>query len=415
MTRIPSLKSQRGAVAVAFILFSVLLLGFVAFAMDVGRLYVGKAELQNAADSCALAAAGALTGANLNQLQAAEAYGMTTGSRNLSGMQEAPASIGAADVTFAQTLNGAYRTRGEIASADVLKMAYVRCVATETGIPPIMIQVLNLLPGQSVGATTLRASAVASLEPSMSNCALPLAICQSDIQGKPAGTWIQGVFENSQNIRGAFKWVQFSGKESNKQFEDMMTGPGMCDLNKYDRVSSGPGGRESLNTAWNSRFGIYKNGAGNPGPGTALPDATGWIYDPDYSPAQLPAHGQAKDAYDEFITRRSQAVKHQIEPDQYRFPSGGGYKWTADGNFNHNNNRRLVTGPVVNCNDLARNGTADIIDWACYLMLKPALKNGATVWIEYRGPAGDPSSGCVTSGAPAGGSGNGPKVPALVQ
>lgn len=410
---------ERGAVAVTFILFSILLLGFVAFALDVGRLYVSKAELQNAADSCALAAAGALTGSNLNQLQAAEDYGVTAGSRNLISMQAAPAPVTAADITFSQALNGPFKARGDVASADVLKMRYVKCLLTEEDINPLMIQVLNLLEGQHAGPSLVRASAVAGLEPSKSNCALPLAICSADVAGAGGsgwadpGKWIQGVFENNQNIQGAFKWVQFTGKESNKQFEDMLSGAGMCDLNKYDKVSSGPGGRESLNTAWNSRFGIYKSGAGNPSPADAIPDGTGWIYDPDYTPKQLPASGLAQNAYDEFIAKRSSLVKHQTTTD-YKFP-GGSYSWTGDGNFNPNSSRRLVTGPIVDCNQLAKNGTADIIDWACYLMLKPALKNGVTVWLEFRGLASDPSAGCVTSGAPGGSGAGGPKVPTLVQ
>lgn len=70
-------QKEDGAVAASFIILAVLLLGMVGFAMDVGRLYVSKAELQNAADACALAASAALTGTNANQLVIAENYGMT--------------------------------------------------------------------------------------------------------------------------------------------------------------------------------------------------------------------------------------------------------------------------------------------------------------------------------------------------
>lgn len=406
--------SQRGAVAVSFILLIIVLLGFVGFALDAGRLYVSKGELQNAADSCALAAAGALTGANANQLQAAEDYGIAVGTRNYVGMQAGASNIAAADITFSETLDGDFKARSAILAADVLKMAYVRCLLKEENISPLLVHIVNLIPGQSVGLSTVSASAFASLAPSISNCALPLAVCKKDIEGKPVGTWLQGVFENNQNIQGAFKWVQFTGKESNKQFEDMLTGTGMCNLNAYDTVSSGPGGRESLNTAWNTRFGIYKSGAGNPQPtgnNAAIPDGTGWIYDPDSSPAQLPAHGGARDAYDEFVIKRTEAIKHQTTAE---YPLDNPYDWTDDSNFKPANYRRLVTGPIVDCDLLASNGTAEIIDWACYLMLKPALKNGITVWIEYRGIA-DISSGCVTSGAPGGPAAGGPKVPALVR
>ena len=406
---------QSGAVAVSFILLIVILLGFVGFALDAGRLYVSKAELQNAADSCALAAAGALTGSSTSQLLTAEDYGIAAGTRNLVGMQGSAVAISSADITFSETLNGTYKTRAAIAAGDILKMEYVRCLLSEQNIPTLLIHIVNMLSGQSIGPSTVKAAAIGSLAPSISNCALPLAVCQKDIAGKPKGTWLQGKFENNQNIQGAFKWVQFTGKESNKQFEDMLTGTGMCNLNAYDTVSSGPGNRESLNTAWNTRFGIYRSGAGNPQPSgsnAAIPDGTGWIYDPDYSPAQLPAHGQAKDAYDEFVVKRSQAKKHQLDPSEYKIDNP--YAWADDSYFQAANNRRLVTGPIVDCDLLASNGTAPIIDWACYLMLKPALKNGVNVWIEYRGLA-DISSGCVTSGAPGGPSGGGPKVPTLMQ
>ena len=56
-----------------------------------------------------------------------------------------------------------------------------------------------------------------------------------------------------------------------------------------------------------------------------------------------------------------------------------------------------------------------MLGWACYLMLNPVFSPGDTMYLEYRGLAGSPSSGCVTSGAPGGPTAGGPKVPALVQ
>jgi len=48
---------QRGAVAIITGLAMVVLVGFAGLALDGGRLYLTKTELQNAADACALAAA----------------------------------------------------------------------------------------------------------------------------------------------------------------------------------------------------------------------------------------------------------------------------------------------------------------------------------------------------------------------
>ncbi|MCW8917682.1 MAG: Tad domain-containing protein [Gammaproteobacteria bacterium] len=53
---------QRGAILVMTVLFLVILLGFAALALDLGRLYVLRTEMQNAADAAALAAAAELDG-----------------------------------------------------------------------------------------------------------------------------------------------------------------------------------------------------------------------------------------------------------------------------------------------------------------------------------------------------------------
>ena len=48
---------QRGAVIVTVLMLLLLLLGFMAFALDLGRLFIVRSELQTAMDACALAAA----------------------------------------------------------------------------------------------------------------------------------------------------------------------------------------------------------------------------------------------------------------------------------------------------------------------------------------------------------------------
>ena len=52
----PTRQAQRGAVAIIVGLTLAVLVGFAGLAIDGGRLYVNKTELQNAADACALAA-----------------------------------------------------------------------------------------------------------------------------------------------------------------------------------------------------------------------------------------------------------------------------------------------------------------------------------------------------------------------
>ena len=57
-------RRQRGAAAVLVALCMPVMLGLVALALDLGRAYGLKAEMQNAMDACALAASAAVTGAN---------------------------------------------------------------------------------------------------------------------------------------------------------------------------------------------------------------------------------------------------------------------------------------------------------------------------------------------------------------
>lgn len=58
------------------------MIGIAGLALDLGQLYVAKAELQNAADACALAAAQSLSGSDGKQLQIGEAAGLTTAQRH---------------------------------------------------------------------------------------------------------------------------------------------------------------------------------------------------------------------------------------------------------------------------------------------------------------------------------------------
>lgn len=397
-------RPQGGAVAVSFALLIIVLLGFIGFSLDVGRLYVSRAELQNAADTCALAASGALTGANANQLLVAESYGITAGTRNLVGMQGTAANITSANITFSQTLNGTYLGRTAVAAGNVLNMFYARCTITEANIPTLLVHVVNLLPGQNIGPSTVKVTAVAGLEPSKSNCALPLAICEADIAGKPPGTWIQGLFQSGGGISGAFKWVEFPGYTQNSDLQGLLEGAGQCDLNSSKTVGSAPGVKEVIVRSWNTRFGIYR--PSGPDATGAPPDLTGWVYDPT-------TYSQAFNAMPDFLNKRAQSTpKHQSNAN-YNLPNPN--DWATDAQYQNGQDRRLTVGPVVDCNALASNGTAVIKSWACYLMLNPVFNPGDYMYLEYRGDADDISSGCVTSGAPGGPTAGGPKVPTLVQ
>ena len=80
MKRLCHQVNQRGAVAVLVALMLVVLIGAAGIVLDLGRLFVAKTELQNAADACALAAARELaTPSTLAVLTLAENAGITVG------------------------------------------------------------------------------------------------------------------------------------------------------------------------------------------------------------------------------------------------------------------------------------------------------------------------------------------------
>jgi Flp pilus assembly protein TadG len=82
------LKSrQHGAVAIIVAICLTLLIGMIGLVVDLGHMFIIKTELQNAADSCALAAARELDG-TAESLERAEKTGITVGQRNNVDLQK---------------------------------------------------------------------------------------------------------------------------------------------------------------------------------------------------------------------------------------------------------------------------------------------------------------------------------------
>ena len=79
---------QQGAVIITVALALLFLLGFMGIALDFGRLFIAKNELQTAMDSCALAAAQELDGQSTALTRATRA-GQTAGNLNAVDLQSA--------------------------------------------------------------------------------------------------------------------------------------------------------------------------------------------------------------------------------------------------------------------------------------------------------------------------------------
>ena len=96
-------SQQKGAVIVTVALLLLMLLGFIGFALDFGKLFVVKGELQTAMDSCALAAAQELD-LQPTAIDRARSAGRTAGNLNAvnfqSGSWSGQGQLVDAEITF---------------------------------------------------------------------------------------------------------------------------------------------------------------------------------------------------------------------------------------------------------------------------------------------------------------------------
>lgn len=419
-----SQHGQRGAVAIIVALSLAVLVGFAGLALDLGRLYVNKTELQSAADACALAAAAQLT-CDLSAgpcpsafLLNAENAGIFAGSQNKKDFQAGTITIAASDVRFYSALapNSAYRSRAAGAAPD---SKFAMCIARANGIVPWFMGVLG------IGASNVNATAVATLAPGQAFCnAAPMGVCTQSTSGPDygytVGQWIASAFtsgngaNSNDNLTGNFRWVDFTPNAGgNNEIRDQLASTAqVCGIKVGDNIQQ-PGQQQGAKSAYNTRFGIYPNGANAYTPATAPPDFTGYAY-PNKAPGN-PVIGIGTSAFNNFQTK--QTTHTPFTSNEYGVNGAGG-------NFNGNpissaqhqaygQNRRVVAVPFIDCN---AGNTVPIKGMACVLMLNP-MSNGAngTIYLEYRGSATAASSPCASFGLPGGSSGNGPFVPTLVQ
>ncbi|WP_332777747.1 pilus assembly protein TadG-related protein [Polaromonas sp.] len=422
-------QRQRGAIAIMFGLTVAVLIGFAGLAIDLGRFFVIKAELQNAMDACALAAASQLRPGqnNPNALIKAIAYGrvFSTGGvddpataplegniaaiKNRANFQSAVVDIAADQITFSNTLAGPYETS---ASANFNTAAFVKCTYPLAGLPIFFMRVLNPL----LSTQTVTAMAAATLAPSSTTCAIPVAVCLQPGSsaatnfGLTPGQWLTiPVGPGSPYGTGNFGWIDFTPPGGGAtELADLLTGAGQCALELGDAVGQ-PGSISSLDVAWNSRFGLYKPGAGNPQVTTAVPDVTGYSYDTTTWPAGANAYaGVSAGAFN------YQDASVNNRPYQFVPPN----PYTALTQAQHQSfggTRRVTVAPVVDCSvwNLPPPGGANPIleGWACVLMLNP-LFDGVNPSLEFLGLSTSPNSLCSSIGEPGT---FGPLVPQLVQ
>lgn len=431
-------RRQRGAVAIITALAMVVLVGFAGLALDGGHLYLTKTELQNAADSCALAASYELTGSPIaaESFTRAENAGKTVGAENrvdFQGNGIAPADI---DVSFSTALDGASWVAAAAASG---ASKYVRCTIARDGIAPWFMQVLGF------GEQTVNAFATATLAPSQNNCAIPMGLCVTP--GSPApnfgyvkGDWYSMNFKESgggtaDNLTGNFRWVDFDPSTQTpgcsgggaQELACLFEGAGQCNLPPSGPLTCSSSGNssptpgcvgqtgniQSLSKAFNSRFGICQGGTCTDGDlKSAPPDFTGLAYNTTNWAPGRDAYKGSSGGQPNFVGARNSHLQVQSS----ELPNGTS-RASATQMVSFGADRRLVTVPFLDCASFGGSQHAPIRGYACILLLAPYKKLGSDVVVaaEYLGASNEPGSPCATSGAVGSSSSVGPLVPALVQ
>lgn len=425
--------TQGGAVAIVVAIALIAMVGIVGLALDLGKLYVARAELQNAADACALAAVHSLNGATTRQLEIAEAAGLTTALRHKVQFQNNTVSLRQnASIEFAERAEGSWLLKNGLGPGDpsILRMRHARCTINETGIETWFIHVLNALPGVAIGTQQVAASAVASLLSSQTTCAIPVAICAEQLTANPqVGQWIRGVNSPSDDSTSNFRWVDLnlsSKNNSTRDIADILAGNGACELPVTGMEVGTSGARVGLSNEWNTRFGIYQGGGYSAEKNS--PDLSGYAYTSVTWPAN--PNGSRSNAFEDFVSKRSSNTPYQGDSlAGLKTGSGPGLKASL---VDYGSLRRVAPAPVVSCNEFQQ-GTkkAPIQYWACMFMLHPINRgagggsgngngkntkppaNDEYMYLEYRGKASDPGSPCASTGLPGDATGNGPLVPTL--
>lgn len=408
-------KCQRGAVAIIVGICIVVLVGMIGLVVDMGHLFVFKTELQNAADSCALAAAKELDGGS-DALSRAQSAGITVGQQNKTDLQGAAVSISPANIKFSATLspNSNYLTLA--AGANPATAKYAMCTLNRNGIQMWFMQVMGL------GNQTVAAEAVATLAPSQTACAIPIGVCSQGSApsfGLVTGKWYSGKFSAGGGGTGSYDWIDFTPPGGGaSELKDLLAGVGQCNLPPVGTPVGEQGQVVGLTDAWNSRFGVYKNG-GPYNATTAAPDFTGVAYTPATWPHANAATPQ--NAYsgtpDSGSTPNYLAAQTARTPYQSTDPAGVGLPpfraSTVATHTQYGANRRIAVAPVVDCSALSSpTQTVPVLAYACVFMLNP-ISGPTDVILEARGLANSPSSPCASFGLPGGTFG--PLVPVLVQ
>lgn len=416
-------QGQQGAVVVTVCLMLLFLLGFMGIAMDFGRLFIVKGELQTAMDSCALAAAQELDRQS-SAMSRAQRAGLTASNLNRVNLQS-PDWSGAGQLVDAEI---SFRDANYVPTSDPGAAIYAQCEHVQPGVRMWLLHILGTFSGNTGTFPETRdvfAQAVATRGSAQSTCPVPLALKPkaggiAPDYGFIPGEWITLLMGAGTAGNGQIGWANLDGSNSASQTEAELNGH--CGTELGDTLGT-PGVQASVVDVWNHRFGIYKN-TGHPSVHT--PDFTGYAYTLSNWPSGFNAYSGTAGAGGHptaasFVVKRASfascadtrtRVRGANSCESITGLSMNSFTRLATpglppgGHRQYGTSRRIVTVPVVNT-------AMQVIDYACMLMLQPLSIPMAPVQLEFIGNASAASSPCTTSGLPGGSSG--PLVPVLVR
>lgn len=413
--RMGGLGRQQGAVAVTVALCLLFLLGFMGLALDFGRLFVIRSELQTAVDSCALAAARELNGQS-DAIDRASSAGQTAGNANAVNFQ----SANWAERAQLSETSLQFFDRDLQLTTQPVQARYARCRHEHIGAGAWLLPAWQGFFGQSSPAVSHRvmAQATAARLGAQTACPLPLALRIDSNEGGSStglkvGQWVNLVSKKGVPSRGEIGWANLDGSTSAAETERELMG--YCGTRVGDRLGT-PGVQASVSDVWNLRFGIYKNNP--PSQADGLLDATGYAYTKSNWPSQSSAY-QGPTPAKAHVTAANYLSKSALHASCADTSTSvktcesitglklsGAYKTLAAPGPAYGGNSRVVIVPTVN-------ESLQVTGYACMLMLQPLSSPMVDVQLEYLGNAGEAASPCVTAGLPGGGTG--PLVATLVR
>ena len=272
-------SGERGSIMIMTAIFALLLLLMVGLCLDVSRIYLVRAELQNAADAAALTAARELNGGTGG---IADAVNQATNViANTEGLR-AKTGVTISSVKFAVNLSGPYWSQGADTDANAANIKYVKVTTQPTS--------TNILFASSaLGATHDESrEAVAGTSIGLSGICdfFPAAVVLNDADNNPATGYL-GFTPPAKGTPLTFNFNQGTGTEAVLAVNDYImlevpdiTGNGTVetalltagvrnyckslgeniDMTPSSNTNNGP---KNAADGMNTRFGDYANGYGN--------------------------------------------------------------------------------------------------------------------------------------------------------